>query len=243
MPDLFGGHDVLFSWGTEGAAALAPHVDLLVVVDVLSFSTAAEVAVSRGAVVYPYRFRDESAAEYARSRGALLASRWRRTSAEAPYSLSPSSLLAIPPGTRLVLSSPNGAAISAEAAGAGLQVAAGCLRNARVLADAAGRLGSRIGVIAAGERWPDGALRPALEDLLGAGAILSHLPALSVSPDARAAVAAYLAADVAADIADAPSGRELIEAGFAEDVALATAIDVSRTVPLLIGDALRSDSA
>jgi phosphosulfolactate phosphohydrolase-like enzyme len=48
---------------------------------------------------------------------------------------------------------------------------------------------------------------------------------------------------VAADIADSPSGRELIEAGFAEDVALAAAIDVSRTVPLLIGDALRSDSA
>lgn len=228
MADLFGGHDVLFSWGAEGAAALSPHVDVLVVVDVLSFSTAVDVAVSRGATVFPYRFRDASAEEYARSRDAILASPWRQEG----YSLSPASLVSIPPGTRLVLPSPNGATISAVAREAGVQVICGCLRNARTAADAAARFG-RIGVIAAGERWPNGTLRPALEDLLGAGAILSRLPATSLSPDARASMAAYQSARIPADIADCPSGRELIEAGFVRDVEIAAAVDTSQTVPVL----------
>jgi 2-phosphosulfolactate phosphatase len=91
----------------------------------------------------------------------------------------------------------------------------------------------RAGVIAAGERWPHGSLRPALEDLLGAGAILSHLPESSLSPDARAAVAAYRAARIREDIAACPSGRELVEAGFAEDVAIAIQEDISEMVPVL----------
>ena len=93
--------------------------------------------------------------------------------------------------SRLVLPSPNGSAIAAAAPGV---TVAASLRNASAVAE---WLSERfrgdvepVSVIAAGERWPDGSLRPALEDLLGAGAVLSALVArtgVSESPEAAAA--------------------------------------------------------
>lgn len=233
MSDRFGGHDVLLAWGLAGVAVLAPHIDVLVVVDALSFSTAVDIAASRGATVFPYPTRDDTAAAYARSLDAVLASGRRRGSADSPYSLSPASLLSIPPGTRLVLPSPNGATIATAARDAGLTVICGCLRNALAVAKVIARPGTRSGFIAAGERWPDGSLRPALEDFLGAGAILSHMRGRDLSPDARAAVAAFRSARIPQDIADCPSGRELIEAGFTQDVEIAAHVDASTTVPVL----------
>src|ERR1700753_175692 len=65
--------DRLFEWGPTGARQLAPGVDVLIVFDVLSFSTSVDVAVARGAAVYPARWKDERAAELARDLGAELA--------------------------------------------------------------------------------------------------------------------------------------------------------------------------
>src|SRR4051794_31338252 len=62
------GFDVRVGWGPRDAAVLAPAVDALVVVDVLRFTTAVDVAVARGVDVYPYPWRD-GAAEYAAERG------------------------------------------------------------------------------------------------------------------------------------------------------------------------------
>ena len=53
--------DVRFEWGPVGARHLADGAACLVVVDVLSFTTAVTVAVARGTIVFPYRWDDDSA--------------------------------------------------------------------------------------------------------------------------------------------------------------------------------------
>jgi 2-phosphosulfolactate phosphatase len=223
---------VRFEWGGPGVDALGPGSGVLILVDVLSFSTCVDVAVSRGAGVLPYRWRDESAARYAREQGAVLAARERFTTDG--YSLSPASLAAIPAGTRLVLPSPNGSALSLRAAGYCTTLTA-CLRNAAAVAGYAGQLGGPVAVVACGERWGDGSLRPAWEDLVGAGAVIAHLPGPR-SPEAEAACDAFrqAEADLPGRLRACASGRELIERGFAADVEIAAACGVSDCVPRLV---------
>ena len=110
------GFEVRFDWGLAGAGVLASVSDVLVVVDVLSFSTAVEVALARDATVIPTDWSDERADALAAERGAILARGRSQTTAATPYSLSPASLADLPAGTCLVLPSPNGAAIIRAAA-------------------------------------------------------------------------------------------------------------------------------
>ncbi len=106
------------------------------------------------------------------------------------------------------------------------------------VAAAAQRYGRRIAVIPAGERWPDGSLRPAFEDWAGAGAILSQLTGV-LSPEACAAVAAYHSAksDLTELVKRCHSGHELTARGFEHDVALASLLNVSACAPTLVDSA------
>src|SRR5262245_5853014 len=124
-------------WGPGAVTALAP-ADVVVVVDVLSFTTCVDVAGSRGGAILPYAWKDSSAEAFAKTHGAELAGRRR----VARYSLSASSFLDVPSGFRCVLPSPNGARVSLAAAGSGSVIFAACLRNARAVADAARRTGA-----------------------------------------------------------------------------------------------------
>ncbi|MER7177796.1 2-phosphosulfolactate phosphatase [Streptomyces mesophilus] len=243
-------YGVRFEWGPSGARRLAPGVACLVVVDVLSFTTAVDVAVTGGARVLPYAWRDASAAAYAEEREAALAVGRGAVSEENPWSLSPATLLRADLPPRLVLPSPNGSTIAA-AAPEGVEVVAACLRNAPAvgswLADRGyGTAARPVGVIASGERWPDGELRPALEDLLGAGAVIAALAAChglspaapgahdGLSPEALAARTAFGGtADVPAAVRAGVSGRELVEYGFPQDVELAVELGASASVPVL----------
>ncbi|HET7036001.1 MAG TPA: 2-phosphosulfolactate phosphatase [Thermomicrobiaceae bacterium] len=227
-----------FEWGPEGVRALAPHSDVVVIVDVLTFSTAVDVAVGQGATVFPYRWRDASAERFAREHDAALAVSRGATSPAHPFSLSPASLQGLAPGARLVLPSPNGATLSLLAAEAGAAVLAGSLRNAAATARAAAALGRRVTVIAAGERWPvSDTLRPSIEDLIGAGAVLSALdaPEPTLSPEAAIALAAFAAAAprLRQHLDACASGRELRELGFGQDVAVAAELNASGSVPIL----------
>ncbi len=225
-------------WGAHGVRQLAKISDVLIVVDVLSFSTAVDIAVSNGAVVFPYGNRDDQVEEYARARSAQIAEKARTQSG---FSLSPASLRTVPSGYRLVLPSPNGAALSLTAfhaiEGGQTAIFTACLRNAGAVARAARQLGSTFAVIPAGERWPDGSLRPAIEDWIGAGAVLARLPGRP-SPEAAMAIAAFesLGGLCSPVIEGSSSGKELIDRGFGEDVALAAELDVSTTAPRLLWD-------
>ena len=111
---------------------------------------------------------------------------------------------------------------------------AGCLRNAGAVAVAAEAASRRIAVVAAGEHWPGGSLRPAIEDLLGAGAIIDRLSG-RLSPDARVAKAAYreFKTELAESLRGSLSGQELIARGLGDDVELAGQVDCSTAVPRL----------
>jgi 2-phosphosulfolactate phosphatase len=227
---------IRFEWGERGAIALAPISDILVIVDILSFSTCVDIATARGATVFPYRWKDSSAHAFAAERNATVAVS-RGTTGQ--FSLSPASLENIPTGIRLVLPSPNGAALSFCTGNT--PTLCGCLRNCRAVADYANQRGRRIAVIAAGERWEDGTLRVSVEDLIGAGAIIQYLSGRR-SPEADAAKAAFEHAsrNIPGCLGKCASGQELLERGFPADVALAAAVNCSDAVPLLKEEAYSS---
>jgi 2-phosphosulfolactate phosphatase len=226
--------DIRFEWGARGVDELAPISDVVIIVDVLSFTTCVDVAVSRGAIIFPYRGPAEELPAYAASVGAEWAGHKRSANA---FTLSPTSLCNIPSGTRLVLPSPNGSTLTLAAKPT--PVIAGCLRNAEAVAQAANGFGQKITVIAAGERWrSDNSLRPTFEDFLGAGAIIHHLEG-RLSPEALSAASMFrsLQAEIGNYMNGCSSGKELIEGGFEQDVTLASQLNVSGCAPVLVDDA------
>jgi 2-phosphosulfolactate phosphatase len=239
-----GDWDLRFEWGADGLSAVAAGAAAVVVVDVLRFTSAVSVAVARGASVLPYAWAlgDAPRAYAARHKAELGGAR-----RPGGWSLSPTDLVGVAAGARLVLPSPNGSALAfgARDDAPGALVLAGCLRNASAVAAVAGAVPGPVAVVAAGERWGGtlGALRPSVEDLLGAGAVLRGLldvaerPAGSASPEALAAVAAFDAArdDLTTWLTGSSSGRELAEAGCADDVQAAAALDADAVAPVLDG--------
>ncbi|NGN95975.1 2-phosphosulfolactate phosphatase [Nocardioides sp. KC13] len=235
---------VRLDWGPVGAAAIGP-ADIAVVVDVLSFTTTLTVAVERGIEVFPFRWRDDRAEAYARERDAVLAVQ-RQDAVPGRPSLSPASLRKAEGVRRLVLPSPNGSTISTLLAETGATVVGASLRNrtavARWLAPRCVE-GASVAFVASGERWPDGTLRPAVEDLWGAGAVLDALDPDGLSPEAAMARDAFRAADLPDALHTCAGGRELIAKGYAEDVVVAAQLDSASVVPVLRGGSFQAVTA
>jgi 2-phosphosulfolactate phosphatase len=264
-------HVVRLDWGPTGAEALTRYAVasgaavIAAVIDVLSFTTCVSVAADAGITVHPFRWKDASATAHAEQLGATLAvprSQSRAAGAgdaahgQAPISLSPKSIREATGVTNLVPPSPNGSMISHLLADVGADVVAASLRNRDAVARwivtrlvaARGRPAAVV-LVPAGERWPDGSLRPAVEDLWGAGAVIASLVErlehqagpLLLSPEATAAMAAWRAVegDVGAALSAAASGRELIAQGWPDDVAIAAELDTSSAVPVLHDGAYR----
>ncbi|GAA1413355.1 hypothetical protein AUR04nite_31090 [Glutamicibacter uratoxydans] len=205
----------------------------------------------RGMTVFPYRWKDEKAQEFARQQEAILAVGRLEAKASSQSNLptlSPSALLRGNFGQRIVLPSPNGSTITTRLDEAKTHVIAGCLRNASAVAEflqARLELGESVAIIAAGERWPsDGSLRPAIEDYLGVGVILSELTARGfrelMTPEASCADDLYVmrSKNLSATIRGCASALELQAMGFEDDVDVALERNSSSTVPVLDNGAI-----
>jgi 2-phosphosulfolactate phosphatase len=218
------GFGVKLEWGKDGLDAIAQHCTAVIIVDVLSFTTSVDLIVGQGARAKLDPWTGEN---YGPRR--------------------PSALTSVQAGTDIALSSPNGGELCRQAAKV-TRVMAGCLRNANAVADKAIDVADRgpIGVIAAGEQWginlnergTPGRLRPAIEDYLGAGAIISALLAegyTPASPEAAFAASSYKTAEpyLAELLGGSGSGLELGAKGLSEDIAIAGQVNVSKTAPLL----------
>jgi len=219
-------YDIRCEWGEKGISVLAPVCDILVIVDVLSFSTSLDIAVNKNATVYPYSWKDERVYAYAEEMRAEVADRQNSNG----FSLSPGSLVNLPDKARLVLPSPNGSTITLAAGST--PVLAGCFRNCRAVAESAMTVGRKIGVVPAGERWDDNSLRPCFEDLAGAGAIITHLEG-TLSPEAEVAKILFenCRDSLIEKLRNCGSGKEKIAKGEARDIDLAAELDVSECVP------------
>ncbi len=226
---IFDQHEfnIRLEWGLRGVEILAPVSDIVIIIDVLSFSTCVDAAVSAGISIYPYRWFDESAQQYARQIGAILAAK----RGSAGFSLSPSSFLNASATTPVVLPSPNGSELSLSTGNT--PTLCGCLRNAQAVAAYAMQGATNVAVIPAGEKWHGGDLRPAYEDWLGAGAIISFLKG-SLSPESQAALSVFQnAKNIKEQMMQCSSGKELIAKGFEADIKFAAELNASNNVPVL----------
>jgi 2-phosphosulfolactate phosphatase len=246
------GYRCRLEWGRRGAQAAARRGDILVVVDILSFSTAAVTAVAQGGIILPCAWTDDAASIAARA-GATLAVNRRDVPERGRFSLSPPTMLAVEPGTRIVLASPNGATCS-QYGSAVPHLLVGALINAGAVAAAVAEILAAsdlsVTVLACGERWrgdhEDGPLRFAIEDYLGAGAILTGLPAaLTRSPEALVCEAAFLGIRdrLGRVLEESGSGRELRDAGFPQDVEHAARLDCYDAVPMMSAGQLQARPA
>lgn len=217
-----------FDWGHAGTRKAAERGDIVVVVDTLRFSTTVATALHHGGIIYPCS-RDDDPKAFAQRVGAEVAQYLLEdVPTKDRFSLSPHTYFNMKAGTRVVLTSPNGATCSRYAR----QVPylfVGALVNAESVAQTVSSLLDKenlcVTIIACGERWrpatEDGELRVAIEDYLGAGAILSYLPH-EKSPEARVCEGAFIQVrnDLEPLLWESGSGRELREKGFGEDVRL-----------------------
>jgi 2-phosphosulfolactate phosphatase len=228
-------------WGRRGAREAANRGDIVIIVDVLSFSSTVVTALNYDAVIYPYP-PNLDGKDYAQKVNAeYILGRAEAAKAGKP-TLSPVSFNEEHTNKKYVLTSLNGAFCTWIASKVPALLI-GSLLNASSVAAVANQLriqkNASITVIPCGEMWSDGkeeedTLRPAIEDYIGAGAILSYLKG-EKSPEAEVCMGAFYHAEPKLDelIWDCGSGRELREKGFGADVKHCSQLNTYQTVPVL----------
>jgi 2-phosphosulfolactate phosphatase len=240
-------------WTVDGLRYALREDRIVVIADILRFSSAVTTAVANGFTVYPVADQKEIVPLSRRIRG-LAAGR----SGEARFSLSPFGYLDAEDlrNKKVVLWSPNGAAC-ASLVKKRHRAYIGCLLNARALGGLLTAIArkSRRGVtlIAAGEQQAlvtgerilydvKSSRRVfAVEDYLGCGAILSNLR-LPKTPEAEVCETAFRASRrrLRKLLMDSFSGLFLRERGLTRDVAWAAQLDKYGIVPVIRGNRIEA---
>ncbi|MGG3468751.1 2-phosphosulfolactate phosphatase [Neobacillus pocheonensis] len=231
-------------WGRRGAMEAAERGDIVIIVDVLSFSSTVISALGNGAIIYPFP-PNLDGKEYAEKIGAeYLLGRAEAVRLGKP-SLSPVSFNEQYNKKKYVLSSLNGAFCTWVAAKVPALLI-GSLLNAAAVASAVNHFRKQtranITIVPCGEQWNDvknneDTLRPAIEDYLGAGAILNYLEGKK-SSEAEICLGTFQHArpKLKELIWECGSGRELRGRGFADDVIHCSRLNAYQTVPILKND-------
>jgi 2-phosphosulfolactate phosphatase len=228
-------------WGKRGARESAERGDIVIIVDVLSFSSTVVSALNAGAFIYPYP-PDLDGEKYAKSVNAVYIMGRAEAARAGQPTLSPVTFSENHQNKSYVLSSLNGAYCTWIASKVPALLI-GSLLNASAVAAAANGIqhetGAAITVVPSGEMWNEtreneDCLRPPIEDYLGAGAILSKLYG-EKSPEAQVCIAAFNGTKEYLNelIWDCGSGRELRERGYEADVLHCSHLDATAAVPIL----------
>ena len=239
---------VKLDWDVEGLQFALEENDIVVIVDVLRFSSTITIAIANGFIIYPMS-DNERGAKFAASIGAGMSGRLGM----AKYSLSPQSFLkhSDKDNKKVVLYSQNGAAC-AELIKENDIAYIGCLLNAKAVGEQvtaiAKEIRHNVSVIAAGEkraRELGGRLEYledeisfkkvfAVEDYLGCGAIISYIN-LPRSPEAEVCELAFRASKSKLKelLLESFSGRYLVQTKRKEDVEHSSQLNLDNVVPVI----------
>lgn len=233
-------------WGLRGVDEAVKRGDIIIIIDILSFSTAVVSAVHYGAIIYPFPKTGDAEALGKLVDAEVILGRKEAKELGKP-SQSPTSYNDSFKGKKYVMCTTNGGECS-KIAKKVPALLIGSFLNASAVANVANQIKKEknlnISVIACGEKWSKKAdeetiLRPSIEDYLGAGAILSLLEGTK-SPEAEVCIASFESCKLELDrlLWDCSSGRELRSMGVEEDLIYSSKIDMYAEAPILVQDNL-----
>ena len=233
-------------WDGNGLNDAIKHNNIIIIVDVLRFSSTAITAVNNGTTIIP-SYTLSHAKTLSKKNGAMV-------SALSKYSLSPASFLKVPRNSEIILVSTNGARYSRLSSNAQL-VLVGALLNAGAVAKHAyaisKQFGRDIAIVAAGEKklvkkmgrnafeesFADDKNKDwfCLEDFLGAGAIISGI-AMEKTDEALYAQATFqkYKNKLLSIIRSAVSGRYLIDLKKENDIEFCSQLNKYTIVPQMV---------